>query len=103
VTRTNQKVLLTDCALAATNFAFAQDQSVSELAMAAQNPIASLIRVPIQSNINFEWGSEGDTFSVTNIQPVHGNTSETTVRDRAAGRRATAAAQNEGVDDRRGC
>jgi hypothetical protein len=31
------------------------------------------------------------------------NTSETAVRDRAAGKRATAAAQNEGVDNGRGC
>ena len=68
--RTNQRVLLAACALAATHLAVAEDQSASELAKAAQNPIASLISVPIQSNINFDWGPEGDTFAVTNIQPV---------------------------------
>jgi hypothetical protein len=40
------------------------------LARAAQNPIASMYSVPIQSNIDFDWGPDGDTFSVTNIQPV---------------------------------
>ncbi len=53
-----------------TNLAVAEDQSASELAKAAQNPIASLISIPIQSNINFDWGPGGDTFAVTNIQPV---------------------------------
>jgi hypothetical protein len=66
----NQKALLVACALATTHLAAAEDQSASELAKAAQNPIASLISVPIQSNINLDWGPEGDTFAVTNIQPV---------------------------------
>jgi hypothetical protein len=50
--------------------ASAQEASASELAKAAQNPIASLISVPIQSNIDFDWGPNSDTFAVTNIQPV---------------------------------
>ena len=45
---------------------FAQD----DLAKAAQNPIASLISVPIQSNNDFDWGPDGEWFSVSNIQPV---------------------------------
>ena len=50
--------------------ASAQEASASDLAKAAQNPIASLISVPIQSNIDFDWGPNSDTFAVTNIQPV---------------------------------
>lgn len=50
--------------------ALAQDTSASDLAKAAQNPIASMISLPIQSNIDFDWGPNGDTFAVTNIQPV---------------------------------
>ena len=45
-------------------------QSEEELARAAQNPIASLISVPLQSNNDFDWGPEGEWFSVNNIQPV---------------------------------
>lgn len=48
----------------------AQEASAEELAKAAQNPIASMISVPIQSNIDPDWGPNGDTFAVTNIQPV---------------------------------
>ena len=48
----------------------AAQQSEEELAKAAQNPIASLISVPIQSNNDFDWGPEGEWFSVNNIQPV---------------------------------
>jgi len=33
--------------------------SQEDLAKAAQNPIASLISVPIQSNNDFDWGPEG--------------------------------------------
>ena len=48
----------------------AQEASTKALAKAAQNPIASMINVPIQSNIDFDWGPDGDTFAVTNVQPV---------------------------------
>jgi hypothetical protein len=68
--RMYQVILLSVCALAATDLALAQDQSVSEHARKAKNPIASLISVSIQSYVNFNWRSEGDTFAVTNIQPV---------------------------------
>lgn len=44
--------------------------SQEELAKAAQNPIASLISVPIQSNNDFDWGPDGDWLSVNNFQPV---------------------------------
>ena len=68
--RTNHTILLTLCVLAATNLAVAQGQSAGDLAKAAQNPVASMISVPIQSNINYDWGPEGKTFAVTNLQPV---------------------------------
>ncbi|MGB5570437.1 MAG: hypothetical protein WBM81_14185 [Sedimenticolaceae bacterium] len=62
--------LFTLCVLVATGLAVAQEQSAGDLARKAQNPIASMISVPIQSNINYDWGPEGETFAVTNIQPV---------------------------------
>lgn len=46
------------------------DSSQEDLARAAQNPIASLISVPIQSNNDFDWGPQGELLSVNNIQPV---------------------------------
>ncbi len=48
----------------------AAEASTEALAKAAQNPIASMINVPIQSNIDPNWGPEDDTLAVTNIQPV---------------------------------
>jgi hypothetical protein len=50
------------CALAA--------PSSEELAKLAQNPIASLISVPFQSNTNFGFGPEDGTQNILNIQPV---------------------------------
>ncbi len=44
--------------------------SNSELAKAAQNPIANLISLPFQNNTNFDWGADGDTENTLNIQPV---------------------------------
>ena len=37
---------------------------------AAQNPIASLISVPVQDNFNFNTGPADRTQNVLNIQPV---------------------------------
>jgi len=42
----------------------------AELAQAAQNPIASMISVPIQNNTNFGFGPYDRTQNVLNIQPV---------------------------------
>ncbi len=41
-----------------------------ELAKAAQNPIAKLVSVPFQDDINFNVGPEGGVQNVLNIQPV---------------------------------
>ena len=68
--KTIHRFLLGLFSLAMVNLAVAQDESASELAKKAQNPIASMISVPIQSNIDFDWGPNSDTFAVTNIQPV---------------------------------
>jgi hypothetical protein len=52
--------------------AAAQDagQDAAELAKAVQNPVASLISVPFQWNINLETGPQEETQHVLNIQPV---------------------------------
>jgi hypothetical protein len=46
------------------------DQDAAELAKAVQNPIANLISVPFQWNINLETGPLEETQHVLNIQPV---------------------------------
>ena len=46
------------------------DESNEALAKAAQNPVANLISVPFQDNINFNYGPEEKTQNVLNIQPV---------------------------------
>ena len=48
----------------------AAQESTGELAKAAQNPIASLISVPIQSNNDVDWGPDGELLSINNVQPV---------------------------------
>jgi len=46
------------------------EESNEALAKAAQNPVANLISVPFQDNINFNVGPEEKTQNVLNIQPV---------------------------------
>ena len=48
----------------------AEGGSNSDLAKAAQNPIANLISLPFQNNTDFDWGPEEGTRNVLNIQPV---------------------------------
>lgn len=45
-------------------------QSNAELAKAAQNPIANMISLPFQNNINTGIGSDDETQNILNIQPV---------------------------------
>jgi|ERR1700722_2739023 len=45
-------------------------ESTDALRKAAQNPVASLISVPIQNNNNFGIGPDGRTQDILNIQPV---------------------------------
>ena len=53
------------------SLAVAEDQSsATDLAKAAQNPIAAMISVPFQNNTNFNVGPRDETQNVLNIQPV---------------------------------
>jgi hypothetical protein len=46
-------------------------ENQEDLAKAAQNPVADMVSIPIQSNFNFDYGADRDkTQIVTNIQPV---------------------------------
>lgn len=45
-------------------------QDAAALAKAAQNPVADLISVPLQLNMNFDTGPEDDLQTVLNVQPV---------------------------------
>ena len=61
--------LLLFCMGVASNAA-AQDDSTEALAKAAQNPVANMISVPFQENLNFGVGPYNQTQSLLNIQPV---------------------------------
>jgi len=45
-------------------------ESSEELAKAAQNPIANMISIPLQSNFNFNVGPKNEMQYVGNLQPV---------------------------------
>jgi hypothetical protein len=45
-------------------------QSDDDLAKATQNPLASMISLPLQNNTNFGIGPNDDTSNTLNIQPV---------------------------------
>jgi hypothetical protein len=53
-----------------TGTALGQEPSQEELAKQSQNPLASLISLPLQNNTNFGIGPEDETQNVLNIQPV---------------------------------
>ena len=46
------------------------EDEIAELARAAQNPVASMISLPFQSNTDFNFGPLDKTQSVLNVQPV---------------------------------
>jgi hypothetical protein len=48
----------------------AEEKGTQELAKAAQNPVAAMISLPLQNNINFNVGPGDDVQNVLNIQPV---------------------------------
>ena len=56
--------------LAAAPSLAAEDKSVEGLAKQTQNPVADLISVPFQDNINFNVGPDNEVQNVLNIQPV---------------------------------
>jgi len=68
----NSKVILGFIigAVAMAASAVAEENSNSELAKAAQNPIANLISLPFQNNTDFDWGPEKGTRNTLNVQPV---------------------------------
>ncbi len=51
--------------------AHAEGPSKEELAKAAQNPIANMISVPLQNNVNTGIGPGDETQNILNIQPVY--------------------------------
>ena len=51
--------------------AAAQESDATSLAKAAQNPIANMISVPFQYNMNFDTGPLDKTQHLLNIQPVY--------------------------------
>jgi hypothetical protein len=46
------------------------EESTEQLAKDAQNPVAKMISIPFQNNINFNAGSQSRTQNILNIQPV---------------------------------
>ncbi len=48
----------------------AGQEAMGQLARAVQNPVADLISVPFQNNLNFNYGPNGHTQNLLNIQPV---------------------------------
>jgi len=51
--------------------AYAEGPSKADLAKAAQNPIANMISLPLQNNINTGIGPDNETQNILNIQPVY--------------------------------
>ena len=49
---------------------YGQEKNHTDLAKAAQNPIANLISLPLQNNTNFGIGPDDETQNILNIQPV---------------------------------
>ncbi len=47
-----------------------KQESVDELRKAAQNPVASMISVPLQNNTDFNIGPDNKTKNTLNVQPV---------------------------------
>jgi len=50
--------------------ALAAEHDAASLAKQAQNPIADLISLPLQLNMNFDTGPEDDLQTILNVQPV---------------------------------
>lgn len=48
----------------------ATDVEMGDLAKQSQNPVGSLISLPLQNNTNFDWGPREDIQNILNIQPV---------------------------------
>jgi hypothetical protein len=76
--RTPARAAMAALLLAAAQPAWAQgearpaghSEAMQALARAAQNPVAAMISLPLQNNTNFNYGPNGHTQNVLNIQPV---------------------------------
>ena len=66
--RNIKSLLLVVMFLSTYNISYAQ--SNAELAKAAQNPVANMISLPFQDNINTGIGPDDETQNILNIQPV---------------------------------
>lgn len=66
----HNKLLLGTIMLSALSYQALAEESVEKLRAAAQNPVASMISVPIQNNTDFNIGPDNKTKNITNIQPV---------------------------------
>lgn len=69
-----KQILLSFALLAASGLIYADieiTETADELAIAAQNPVANLISLPIQNNMNFDVGPGDDVQNITNVQPVY--------------------------------
>ncbi len=65
------KAIITGSILAlSVSTVYAEGPSKDELAKAAQNPIANMISLPLQNNINTGIGPDDKTQNILNIQPV---------------------------------
>jgi len=72
-TMTKYKIMTLGLALMVTTVCFAQEKAEIDeeaLAQAAQNPIADMISVPFQNNMNLNVGPDDKVQNVLNIQPV---------------------------------
>lgn len=69
-TRTRLMVLGISCWLALAGTAAAQEDDSSALAEAAQNPLATMVTLPLQANFNNGFGPYDRQFFNLNVQPV---------------------------------
>lgn len=69
-THKHSRVLVVVIFLAISGTAQENAKQTENLAKATQNPVASLISVPVQNNVNFNIGPYGREQNVLNIQPV---------------------------------
>jgi hypothetical protein len=67
--RTLAALLATVSGLCATPLLAAESDATS-LAKQAQNPVADLVSLPLQLNMNFDAGPEDDLQTILNVQPV---------------------------------
>ncbi|MBW2566723.1 MAG: transporter [Deltaproteobacteria bacterium] len=65
-----RKLLVIASCLTLITFGVATASEEEDLAKATQNPVADLISLPFQNNINFDVGPREKTQNVLNIQPV---------------------------------